>query len=504
MKKLFYPLIFLAVFVAGGCNGEIDNDLNLLERRLRDVQSMCEKINNNINDLKSVVEVLQNNDFVTDVKEETVAGEKVLTIYFMNSDPIVIYHGTDAESPIIGVDTLARSDGKYYWTITYPGEEPMFIVANDGNMIAATAVSPRMRINEGQWEVSYDEGVTWTNQYNGKSFGAATGESPQSFFDSVIDSGDFIIFRMVDSSSIVIPSWSAFERIQETVRIANENYNATQTIIKALKEKLFINGISPIVSPAGDTAGYKLILSDGTDMAFYNGVPTNRPEVGVSRDPENPEDTAYYWTVRQVGDTSFTWALSSGEKVRADAGILVPQIAVSDEEGDGFYYWKISFDGGMNWSPVLDTAGNSVKASIKENATVIDSISVTENYVYIRQAGAEYRIERYQDFSVLMTALSEDGATDTLSSLTLEAGETKTFNVSVEAGASSDYSEYEVLPVAPDGFVAKVKERSPAGSSWSVAVTAPSDFSSDSRMSVIVSNGRGLMKTYTIEIVCKI
>lgn len=507
MKKIIYPLIFVIALAAGGCSGGLENDLNLLERRLRNVQSMCEKINNNINDLKSVVEVLQNNDFVTDVKEETIAGEKVLTIYFVNSDPIVIYHGTDADTPVIGIDTLTPSDGKYYWTVTYPDRKPEFLTnASDGTPIAATASSPLFRIGKkGQWEVSYDDGLTWTDQYNGVPFGIATGESPRSFFASVIDEGDFIILKMLDSSSVVIPSWSAFEKIQESVRIANENYNATRTIIRALEEKLFINRLSPIVSTAGDTTGYRLMLSDGTDMSFYNGVPTNRPETGVSRDPENPEDTAYYWTVRQAGAASFTWVLSSGVKVRADAGSLIPQIAVSDEGGDGFYYWKISFDGGTSWSPVLDTAGNAVKASIKEKATVIDSISVEEKFVYIRQGGAEYRIERYRDFNVLMTVLSESGIEEdiTVTGLTMGEGETKTFDVSVEARSSADYSEYEVLPVAPDGFEAKVTERSDADAHWSIAVTSPTGFSADSGMSVIVSDGRGLLKTYTIALICK-
>lgn len=507
MKKIIYSLIFVMALAAVGCSGGLENDLSLLERRLKDLQTACGRINDNITNLKSVVDVLQKSDFVTDVKEETIDGEKVLTICFANSDPIVIYHGEDADTPVIGIDTLTPSDGKYYWTVTYPDKEPEFLTnASDGTPIAATASSPLFRINEkGQWEVSYDDGLTWTDQYNGVPFGMATGESPRSFFASVIDEGDFIVLKMLDSSSIVIPSWSAFEKIQESVRIANENFNATQTIIRALKEKLFINGLSPIISTAGDTTGYRLMLSDGTDMSFYNGVPTNRPEIGVARDSENPGDTAYYWTVRQAGEDSFTWVLSSGVKVRADAGRLIPQIAVSDEEGDGFYYWKISFDGGMTWSPVLDTDGNSVKASIKENATVIDKISVEERFVYIRQGGAEYRIERYRDFNVLMTALSEEGTKEdiTVTGLTMGAGETRTFDVSVEAGASADYSEYEVLPVAPDGFEAKVTDRSDAGAHWSIAVTSPAGFSADSGMSVIVSDGRGLLKTYTIALICK-
>lgn len=488
MKKAIFFLICMAAFAAVGCNDEIENDLNLLERRLKEVQAACDKLNGSITELKSVVSAWEDNDFVTgNVRTETIDGRVVYTITFKNSGQVRIQSGRDAGTPVIGVDTL---DGRYYWTITYPGKEPEFIInATDGTPIAASTGSIRFRIEEGQWQVSYDEGLTWVSQYNGEAFGRATGESPQSFFDSVIDSGDFIIFRMADSSTIEIPSWSAYEKIQETVRTANENYKATQSIIKVLKEKLFINGVLPIITAAGDTSGYRMTLSDGTEMTFYNGFPTTRPEIGVSRDPDNPSDTAYYWTVRQAGDTAFVWALCDGLKVRADADAVAPQIAV--KKNYGIYHWEVSYDGGETWSPVRDTSGNNVRACLSQNA-VMDSISVTDEYVYIRQASEEYRIERYQDFEVQLSSTS----------LTMAAGDTAKFTVSLKEG--TDYSEYEVLPVATGGFVAKVTA-GPSGdkAEWEISVIAPSGFNADSRLSLIVSDGRGLLKTYAIALICK-
>ncbi len=490
MKKNLLYFIFAVCLVTAGCSDAIENELNLLDRRLSSLEAACERLNSNIKALTSVVSAIEDHDFVTEVTQEKIDGNTVYTIYFSNSGPVVIREGISADDPLVGVKM--NSDGKYYWAMSTPGGQTQFIRTNDGNLVAASASSPQFRINEGMWEVSYDDGLTWTDKYNGVPYGRATGESPQAFFEAVIDSAEYIIFKMKDSTSIAVPSWSAYEKIEQTVRLANENYRSTETILRIFREKLFINGVFPIVSTAGDTTGYRMTLSDGTQMSFYDGTSTNRPEVGVLRDPDNPEDSAYYWTVKQVGDTSFTWALYNGEKVRADAVRSVPQIGAFRWDSDGIYFWGISFDGGDHWQPVKDGYGNPVRASLKENA-VMDAIEVTDEYVYIRQGSQEYWIERYQDFDALFDSTS----------LVMGAEDTATVIVNLTTtGKTVDYSEYEVLPVTSEGFVAKA-EPNEQRSVWTVSVTSPASFSTDSRMSVIVSNGRGLLKTYSIELVCK-
>lgn len=487
MKKRILHLIFLSSLVLCGCNGEIENDLNLIERRLNDIQKACDLLNSDIAALGSMAKALEQYNFVTDVKVDRTGNYTRYIISMSKGDPIVIHEGKDAGgSPMLGI--RLNSDGKYYWTISYPGQEEKYIRANDGNYVAATASSPQFRINGGMWEVSYDEGRTWTDNYNGKPFGNATGESPRSFFDSVIDSVDYIIFKMMDSTEITVPSWSAYEKIEETVRLANENYKATQSIIEAVKDRLYINKVMPVIDPLSDTIGFRMTMCDGTEMTFYNGTATNRPEIGVSRDPENPSDTAYYWTVKQGDDTTFSWVYVHGSKVRVDEG-PVPIIALNRHD-DGFYYWNVSFNDGWNWISVRDASGNDVRASLKEKQ-VMDSISVTQEYVYIKQGGMEYRIERYRDFTV----------SGIPSSLKMARSSTEKFEVSVNDVESVDYSEYEILPVASDGFVSGAEKKN-GGKKWEITVTAPADFTNGS-LSLIVSDGRGLLKTYTVEITCK-
>ena len=125
-KNIFYP-IFAAMLLAVGCTDTIENDLNLLERRVSNLEAACNKLNSDIRALSSVVSALEEYDFVTNVRKDVIGGETIYTISFTDSDPVVIYNGRDAENPVVGVKM--NTDGKYYWSFTSPGGEAQFIRA---------------------------------------------------------------------------------------------------------------------------------------------------------------------------------------------------------------------------------------------------------------------------------------------------------------------------------------------------------------------------------------
>ena len=90
-----------------------------------------------------------------------VAGDERVgyTFTFGKKDPITIYHGedgSDGKTPSIGV-TMGE-DGKYYWTID--GE---IMKDASGNPVSAAGVAPVLRINNGVWQYSTDNGKTWAD-----------------------------------------------------------------------------------------------------------------------------------------------------------------------------------------------------------------------------------------------------------------------------------------------------------------------------------------------------
>ena len=214
MKKLSLLLLTLTVCFFTACHKDIWAELENLDQRVTKLEELCKEMNTNITSLQTIVDVLQSNDFITGVVEIKKDGEVIgYTITFGKHDPITIYHGQDgkdgadgkdgqdgqngsANTPVIGV--AQDTDGVYYWTLN--GE---WLLDDNGNKLPVSGkdgqngtngsngqdgadgedgkdgidgqdgkdgITPQLKIEDGYWYISYDNGATWTQ------LGKATGE----------------------------------------------------------------------------------------------------------------------------------------------------------------------------------------------------------------------------------------------------------------------------------------------------------------------------------------
>lgn len=236
MKR--FLLCVLSVVVLFSCSDEYDDSrlwdsVNSLEDRIAQLEELCQRMNTNISSLQTLVEALQQNDYVTGVVPVTQGGETVgYTISFAKSEPVTIYHGekgdkgdkgdtgatgdtgaagvagNDGHTPVMGVEEV---DGVYYWTVD---GEPL--TDDDGNRIPASArdeisdMTPQFRIESGYWEISYDNGKSW------QRLGQATGDKGDpglpggdSIFREVTQDDTQVYFTLADGSQIVLPKLSA-------------------------------------------------------------------------------------------------------------------------------------------------------------------------------------------------------------------------------------------------------------------------------------------------------
>ena len=157
---------------------ELHNEVDELKVRL---DELCEEVNTNMESLTAILEAIQKNDFVKSIvpiKEGDVEIGYVIT--FSQSGSVTIYHGQrgeDGHTPAIGV--LQGEDGVWYWTI-----DGVWLTDSDGNKVRATGltgasgvdgedgvdgVTPQLKIENGYWYVSLDNGASWT--YVGKATG---------------------------------------------------------------------------------------------------------------------------------------------------------------------------------------------------------------------------------------------------------------------------------------------------------------------------------------------
>ena len=228
MKKLSLLLLTLTVCFFTACHKDIWAELENLDQRVTKLEELCKEMNTNITSLQTIVDVLQSNDFITSIVEIKKDGKVVgYTITFGKHDPITIYHGQngkdgqngqngadgkDGITPVIGV--AQDTDGVYYWTLN--GE---WLLDDNGNKLpvsgkdgqnGADGTMPQLKIEEGYWYVSYDNGVTWTQ------LGKATGEDGQngdkgdkgdtgdSMFQSVTQDANYVYFTLADGTVIKI------------------------------------------------------------------------------------------------------------------------------------------------------------------------------------------------------------------------------------------------------------------------------------------------------------
>ena len=224
MKKLHLLLLSVTLCVLSACHNDIWDAIDGLDSRVTKLEELCKEMNTNITSLQTIVDVLQSNDFITSIVEIKKDGKVIgYTITFGKHDPITIYHGQDGKdgqngtngkdgqdgadgkdgiTPVIGV--AQDTDGVYYWTLN--GE---WLLDDNGNKLPVSGkdgqngtngsngqdgtdgkdgqdgedgkdgqdgqdgkdgITPQLKIEEGYWYISYDNGATWTQ------LGKATGE----------------------------------------------------------------------------------------------------------------------------------------------------------------------------------------------------------------------------------------------------------------------------------------------------------------------------------------
>ena len=253
-SKVLCALLLCAGFVFTGCydDSALQAQLNDHELRLKELERLCSQANTNIEALQTIVSALQENDYVTNVapiKE----GDKVLgyTITFRKSGAVTIYHGKDGQNgsngtngdngidgidghtPVISVKRDA--DDIWYWVID--GE---WLLDSDGNKVKAVGldgqngsngsngingVTPKLKIENGQWYVSYDGGET----FDSEPLGQATGDKGDSMFEEVTYDEDYLYITMSDGQQLVLPrtSVSSGEESLKLATISLDNITAT-------------------------------------------------------------------------------------------------------------------------------------------------------------------------------------------------------------------------------------------------------------------------------------
>lgn len=240
--------------------------IDKVESDIAELKTLVDRLNSNLSALSTTVDALKKQDQIVSVTE--LADKSGYVVEFSQSGKICIYNGKngidgtdgtngsdgkDGTTPTIGVKL--DSDGNYYWTVN--GE---FLLGDNGNKIAATAhvATPRLRINEGNFEISYNEGVTWV------VIGSA-GNTGGVIFSSVDDGREVVTFTLADGTTIEIPKAGVFKIVVDDTDVVvsagasvNVSYTVSAaddaTVVDAFGTKGFEAEINATTTSAGTVA----------------------------------------------------------------------------------------------------------------------------------------------------------------------------------------------------------------------------------------------------------
>lgn len=365
MKKKLFALLLVAVCAISCQNGiwdairDLEDKYTDLDGRVAKLEELCKEMNTNISSLQTLVSVILTNDYIISVTPITKDGKEIgYVITFAIHEPITIYHGqngkdgangedgADGITPIIGV-AQDETDHAYYWTLN--GE---WLLDEDGNRIPLTSrdgingqdgtngqdgITPRLKIENGYWFISYDNGVTWsqlgkavgengqdgkdgTNGQDGKDGEKGEkgdqGEPGYSMFTEVTQDDEFVYFTLYNGTIL-------------TVRKGNSTFD--QTIIDNLvtsltldKEEIIIHNLSDrdtIIATTQPFANSKVIwsVSDSTIADVVGGIVF-------------PKNWGYCTITAKAGDkhktvslyiSGNTFSISATEKVYFSPGNLI-------------------------------------------------------------------------------------------------------------------------------------------------------------------------------------
>ena len=228
--------------------GDVEGRVGTLEER---IAALEEQVNDNIASLQAAVRALQNHDYVTEVKDVLDAQGNIIgyELCFAKSGNRIIYHGEKGDpghTPAIGIAKF--TDGLYYWTLDgewlLSGGEKVLAVGTPGAPGAPgtpgapgspgtpgsdgtdgeDGITPQLKISEGSWYVSYDEGASWT------LLGVASDVATSDFFTAVYRDGNDLVLELRDGVSYRIPIGSSLSIEYDCGSVVTVEPGSTRTI----------------------------------------------------------------------------------------------------------------------------------------------------------------------------------------------------------------------------------------------------------------------------------
>ena len=194
MKKFLMMLLPMAAMMVTGCrfdDSDIWDELNDHETRILNLENA---INNDLASLSAIVAALNQKVYVESVA--TVDGG--FTVTFTNGRTYNIINGEAGHTPVVSIKK--DEDGIYYWTVD--GE---WLLGQDNEKVRADAIAPKVKLEDGKWYISTDNGTTWE-----EAGPAAT----DPIFKSAVQEDGYLVLTLQNDEVIYLPMAELMKKLQ--------------------------------------------------------------------------------------------------------------------------------------------------------------------------------------------------------------------------------------------------------------------------------------------------
>ncbi|MBO4657014.1 MAG: hypothetical protein J5639_04500 [Bacteroidales bacterium] len=477
----YIAILAITSLLTVSCFTEVENELSALERRVENLNKKLAIINENTEALQKMVDKYNSYVYVTSYRP-VYSGKDIVgyTILFSDGTSITLNNGVSKDDPIVGLKL--GEDGMYYWIVTVNGKTE-FIYDETGQKVAATVASPIMKIVDGVWQVSFDNGYIW------QTFDKAQAADGKSFVDSMVTRGNYVYLYLISGKTVSFPLYSLYEEYVSQLNSLNANIEALKQVYRAKESNNYVKNVVPIVQDK-DTVGYSLVFSDNTTVTAYNGKPAEGQQITIAQ----YTDGAYYWAI--VDGDKVEWLYDDLDRMvqASPTEGLTPIFMLDNSSGDGKYYWAYKYGEKGVKMFLYDKDGKKVVASDANVIQLFSKVEIKDNYVlFTPVSGSAFSVPRYVPFTVVLSATSVNVPA---------SGEA----VKVTYELRSVPSTAAITAIADTGYHASVTRKYDSAArklSGTISITAEPTAPAKSTLLVMVSDGNGNIETYRISLTKK-
>lgn len=228
MKNFTFTLA--AILLITGCSKDYDDsqlwdNVNNLKGRVEKLEDTCNRLNTNIVSLQAIIEAMQENDAIRDVK--TLPNGEGYSISFTSGKSITLNHGKDGidgdngeDGTTPNISVKQDNDGIYYWTINGTwlldsNNKKIKAVGVDGNngSNGKDGITPVINVQQDSDGIYYwTINKTWLLDPDGNKVKAVgtdgingnNGKDGDSFFKDIVIKEGYVYFTLNNDENSVL------------------------------------------------------------------------------------------------------------------------------------------------------------------------------------------------------------------------------------------------------------------------------------------------------------